>query len=111
MTDKVTFHKSQVNFIRFIVLPLYKELQEFNQISLRIKYVTKDEKEKSNVFINQTDEKSINEQKDVSYKSENSVDINTQKLIMKKTKKMQNFLETLNLNMTTHENIVNENSK
>jgi hypothetical protein len=112
--DKVTFHKSQVNFIRFIVLPLYKELQEFNQVSLKIKYVHKEDKsqvQEGNVFAENKEDESIMERKEQSINSKDSVNVETQRLILKKSSYLQSFLDNLQYNYKRHEEILTEASK
>jgi hypothetical protein len=104
LNNEIIFHKSQDNFIRFIVMPLFKEIQEFNQISLDLKYVKREEENnKKNVFQNDLDE-SIKEHKK-STNSLDSVNPEIQRKIIHKLSKLNGIIEILESNWNKHQEL------
>lgn len=101
LDDEVIFHKSQDNFIRFIVMPLFRELEDFNQISLRLKYAPPRKSLPENVF--QSDaEDSISDEK-ASAVSKDSILPQTQQKILGKLSRFREFIQILETNWARHQ--------
>ena len=86
-------------------MPLFKEIQDFNEISLNLKYMETDKSEKNNIFQDELKEdKRIREHKD-SVRSDQSIAPEVQKKILGKLSMFKGFIEILESNWVRHQQL------
>lgn len=89
-------------------MPLFKEIEDFNQISLDLKYINrKNSIKEENVFQNDINDQTSIREKPISVKSFDSVDSNLQNKIILKLSKLRGIIDILESNWSKHQKIGN----